>query len=943
MLKPDLAQRLANADRSHQGQLGQALFWRGSKYVAAALLALFALDALLHLGAGWRASLSAAYLALAVALGAWAFYVAWVRRNSPEKTARLLESRDESLGSKLINFLQLRRELDGQPALTRLLGEQALTDYSARLEKADFKPLTKAPELPRDRRRAAWTLGLCAAALAVFFPISVLEVLRFADPFGDHPPYSHTRIEITEPAEDGAPVTYNGDLLIKAKTAGHTPDELYVSFHDPAKPREVRTVPMFSKGGIGFLQQIEGVKSDLLVSAHTKDGVSVSKQRLVRVALTPKLDKAFVTVSPPAYTGLKPKEATFSFKEVKALAGSEVKFRVRSNRPLAGGSIELQTENAPAAPVPMQPSAENEVSGAFSASESGRLKFSMVDVAQNVSQQSLSANLTVTHDLPPEISIEAPPNDSFVCEDFKVEARIAAADDYGLKTIRLHRALNEVFSAPKNVAFETVTTSATERAEFDIKDLGVRPGDVISFFAEAVDTCPEPHLARSKTVHLMVISVDEYNDALRERSDISDIAGKYSQLLNEFQDLVDEQKELRDKIKEQQDKNSPQELEKLLARQSELNQKLADMAKRMEKFVREKPLYDLESELQQALTQKAKEVRDSLEQSNEALKDIAAKAAESGAEQEKRLQALASLRKQADEQLAKLDQTQREAKDEVMPPIEDAALMNALINDMNHFKMLFEAQTAMTEQLKPMERKAEPSDTDKLALKQCAGTEKQMEQGLQKIIADLREHALAARQVFPKAAESARDMAAAMERADLSALAGRAAYPMLTGRGPDSYQSAEKLRQEMEKFFEDEPERSGAMCKEMDTRLKLRRNLTAKNTFQQMAQSRKFGFGQGMTGSGMQGQGGQNGYAASAGDNFGMLGGETFAGDPSRSGVGGNGQAKIAGTGQKMNFDKADVLSGVPSANRATGSVQTENQLEGYRDAIDAYFNTIAK
>jgi hypothetical protein len=42
-------------------------------------------------------------------------------------------------------------------------------------------------------------------------------------------------------------------------------------------------------------------------------------------------------------------------------------------------------------------------------------------------------------------------------------------------------------------------------------------------------------------------------------------------------------------------------------------------------------------------------------------------------------------------------------------------------------------------------------------------------------------------------------------------------------------------------------------------------------------------------------------------------------------------------------LDKADVLSGVQDANRATSAVQPENTVEAYRDAIDAYFNTITK
>ena len=161
--------------------------------------------------------------------------------------------------------------------------------------------------------------------------------------------------------------------------------------------------------------------------------------------------------------------------------------------------------------------------------------------------------MTVTHDLPPEIQIENPAQDSFVCEDFKVEARVVATDDYGLKTVRIHRALNEHYSAPKSFAYDPGTTAATEHADFDIKDLGVAPGDVISFFAEAIDTCPDPHLVRSQTVHLMVISTEQYNNSLRERSDISDIEGKYSELLNDFHDLVEEQKAIGEQIKKAQD------------------------------------------------------------------------------------------------------------------------------------------------------------------------------------------------------------------------------------------------------------------------------------------------------------------------------------------------------------------------------------------------------
>jgi len=75
-----------------------------------------------------------------------------------------------------------------------------------------------------------------------------------------------------------------------------------------------------------------------------------------------------------------------------------------------------------------------------------------------------------------------------------------------------------------------IVRDSHETVDFQFASLGVQPGDVISFFAEAEDTAPEPHLARSQTVRLLVISVEEYNNFLREQTDIADAAAKYAAL-----------------------------------------------------------------------------------------------------------------------------------------------------------------------------------------------------------------------------------------------------------------------------------------------------------------------------------------------------------------------------------------------------------------------------
>ena len=84
--------------------------------------------------------------------------------------------------------------------------------------------------------------------------------------------------------------------------------------------------------------------------------------------------------------GLKPQERTYEFKGVQALEGSEVKFRLQSNRPLREGWLEITAGDQPPQRIGLKKSADNEVAGCFIAAESGRLRFGIVDVAGLPSQ-----------------------------------------------------------------------------------------------------------------------------------------------------------------------------------------------------------------------------------------------------------------------------------------------------------------------------------------------------------------------------------------------------------------------------------------------------------------------------------------------------------------------------------------------------------------------------
>ena len=958
-----LAARLQTADRILQKERAGSALLRRWPWVAGFLFACFLVDVVVHLAAGPRVALGAAFVLLALCGAGWCAWIAFARRNTFEHVARVLESRHPRLGSKLINILQLRAQAHDQALapLTRDLAGRAVAGYAEELRNEPLEQLARTDRLRLDARRAGWWLLGFAAVGGLFFDITRTELLRFADPFGDHPPYSFTRLEIGDPADDTTQVVYGGSLLVTARASGHRPGELFLTHYPAGRPEQAVTVPMFDKGDRGFTQQVEGIKSETVLFAHTKNLHSLSKQRRVGVVLTPKLERAFVKIVPPAYTGLAAREQALQFKSLKALEGSVLTFRLLSNRPLREGAIEFEKAPGEVERVVLKPSAENEVAGSLTVKASGRMKFSMLDEDGHPSTEAWELALTVTHDLPPEVEVKNPESDAFVAMDFKVQPVIEASDDYGIKTLRIHLARNGTFVEPRTVQLEKPALNARDGLTFDFRQMDVESGDTISFFAEAIDNAPDPHLARSKTVTLTVISTEEYNQFLRERTDMSDIEAKYAKLLNEFKDLVEEQKKLGEEIdalKKQldaakDDKALQKKLDALLAKQAQINNQLNQLADTMENFVRDQPLYDIEAELKNVLQQKAEEIRQSAKENEQAREQVAKDAGspqkpEGQQPQEGRPQMnqkmLEDFKKASDEQLAKLGAAEQDAEQKIMPVLEDMSALHEIMKDINRFKELYEAQKQLAEQSKAYDRETPLSREDQLALKDLAAQEKAIGAELDAVEQKLWEDGKAAEGKFPKAGKSAQQLAQMMGDLRFQMIANNATNAMAAGNGSQGSQLAGQLQSEMEKMFSQCNSKEGEMSGELDQAMSIQRGMKPGSSFKQMMQTRKFGSGQ-KPGPGAQGNGGKDGYSMQTGPNPNVMGSESRVSESDKAKLNGSGKNKATPDAAKpeVALDKPDVVRGVQDANRESEAVQGETSIDQYRDIVDKYFKAITK
>lgn len=959
----DLSARLARADAAWRAERARALFWRATPWLLGAAVFSLALDAFLQLGLAARLALLVAGLLGAVIAAGVAVFGVWLRRNPPERVARHLESRHPVLGSRLINALQLAAQSGDAsvPALTRELAARAAEQAAAESVRADLPTLARTGSARRALERALLALGIVIVLGLVFYPVSEVVLPRFLDPFGDHPPYSFTRVEISEPVADNTSVVYGKTLSIRAVWSGHEPKELFLTAHPPEKPGAAVTVPMVRDAKNGFTADLADVQSDLVLTAHAKDRAFYSQQRIVRVMLTPRLEQAWVEIVPPAYTALRSEERKLEFKTVGALEGSRLRFRLRSNRPLRDGVIEVRREGgAEDKPeqVKLARGDEHEASGELAATTDARLRFRVTDVDGLVSEVSPETLLTLSHDLAPQVDVREPQRDGFVSIAFALPLKVEASDDYGLRQLRVHRALNGVYTEPLLVPVDGVKRDASAALVFDFVRLGARPGDRVSFFAEATDTAPEPHLGRSRTVTMTLISEDEYNQHLRENSEVADIAQKYEALTERFSalreeqtKLADEAKALAEKLAKQGGKPTPEDEAKatdLAARQDALDGELDKLADKLRDFSRPNPVYDFEKDLAKQLALQSGALRDSAQQSRDARDAVERAGGDSSAK-------AAALEKRAREQAERLGASREQLAKEMDQPLKDLSRLHELVNDFNLFEQAYLAQEALSEQMRAYEAKPNPTREDQLAMKDLAARQAAVREALRQLPERLREHAQAAESDFPKAAQAGRDMAEAIEQERLGSTAENATNRLLAAEGREGAALTQRLAKDMAALMSKCEGGEGEMQSELDQYLRSRMPSGGGKgqSWEQMRQSRKFAL-KGSNGEGLanmasgRGNGMASGYSVPGNNTPPVLGAEPAAAQSgqaaNRAGAGqGKGDGRGDGGAPAEQTGKAEVMKGVNPTDRESGATPGELGAEEYRELVDEYFKQLTR
>ena len=185
----------------------------------------------------------------------------------------------------------------------------------------------------------------------------------------------------------------------------------------------------------------------------------------------------------PAYTGLAPRQQTDA-GDVAAIRGTEVVLHVEPTMTAPDGRIILSEGAA----QPLTRQADGSLTGSFTISQQGFYRIELTGPHGEKVEASPQFTIDVLDDQPPSVHFTKPGRDTQASpvEELFLEAR--ADDDFGVKSLQLFYSVNGSTPKTVNLYGGKPMTEVSGAHTIYLEELGLKPGDFVSYYAKASDT-----------------------------------------------------------------------------------------------------------------------------------------------------------------------------------------------------------------------------------------------------------------------------------------------------------------------------------------------------------------------------------------------------------------------------------------------------------------------
>ncbi len=734
----------------------------------------------------------------------------------------------------------------------------------------------------------------------------------------DIPPYSHYRFDVRP---DIPEILYGGSAEVSATIQG-APVEAQVWMMTRRVGKKLQKAACFQEGGERYAQRLENVTAP--VEFCFAVGRARSRWHTVNLRLQPQVVLARVRLAPPPYTRLPVREFPAGHEDLAGVRGTKVTLTLTSNRPLKDGMLTIgrgRSVRDVARVVEGRLVSERSAAFEWTLQEEATAEAMLRDVRGTPTAEPLVLQQKLIPDLPPATVLSEPPEFSMATPSAVIKVAGNVEDDFGIEQIDWVRSV--VGFNDRSLALRR--GAAGKRSEFEMElnlgALGVEAGQVLEFYAEALDNNPYlPGAGASGVARVKVIGEDEYGEMLRNREAIEQFSARYAAATEAMDGVI----------------QSLKELQGLLRWMNPDQAKLAETVKKS---------LDAHAAAETLFRQLARDFAayDSEKSLKKTAGDILGKLAENRKELEALREAGAESTAKAEGMLNRLD-AEEESLTRQGLNAGVAAKLAKVMDGAAIFRAVVARQENLARRLKQRYGgKVNPADLPFLG----GYGDEQGEIAVE--LAGFVTNVAAAATALPKGLEDLRNDAlvflVALEQTGASNHMGLAVSASRNSDAPRTYREAQLALEKLQSLFNPSgcTNRFAGMCNGQRPEFGPG---DMKKTLDQMFKSlcRKRGVGQGQG----QGQGWGSGDGEGSGSGYSELGTPVYG--PGRNGVGnasggngetGNGKGKGKGQGAGGAGRGPDVLERLPGSDSLTPAgeaVQFERLPAKYREAVKRYF-----
>ena len=516
----------------------RTLFWTGCAIATVGLIAILAGAAIVDLLMPLPGSVRIALLIGVIGTVGYLLYRYLIQplrvKLTPHDVALNVERKHEDLEDRLVSALQFGEVETEDPIKSHLL-QRLVTDAVERTEGIDFKATVDKSKKRKHVGIAVAVLAGCAL-IGLIFPTELNTSLnRLLSPWEKTEPVFTTKLTV-EPGN--ARILRGRSLAINLEVTGKAADKarlIYTKGNSTtdAEPQHqeidmMRIVGEKGKFGYEIFNINENVKYYV-----TANGVE-SERYTVEVFDMPKVTAIEIAYTYPEYTKLNP-IIQQGEGNIRAVAGSQAEVRITTNKAIESASLTVDAQD----PTPILISDGRTLTTALDVLNDGKYTVKLLCVDGFNNQIPIEYTITAIPDEPPEIVIKEPGRDIKATKLEEVRVLAEATDDYGVENMKLMYSIGS--GEAQELPVETVEVKAgkiiSNAYVFYLEELDVEPGELISYYAQAIDNNTRTGPGTS-TSELYFIEVRPFN----ERYTQMDAEGQQAAEGQPFPNLIADQR-----------------------------------------------------------------------------------------------------------------------------------------------------------------------------------------------------------------------------------------------------------------------------------------------------------------------------------------------------------------------------------------------------------------